>query len=154
MILANGGMWPSARPGTAATTVVTAVVLLLGQTGDHHSVDAATCCVNSTSGEPFNSSSFSLPSPCVCLTDNTLITGQNLTRGESALYHWVLETSSSELITLVPRGNVTFKVGCEEPHIVDPQRFCWKVGGSTILQRGQSATVKTSRRRIFCSVIP
>lgn len=79
-------------------------------------VDSATCCVNSTSGLAFESS-------CVCLVDNAQVTGQNLTRGESALYHWVLESSSSELITLVPRGNLTFRVSWygktgKLPHIV------------------------------------
>ena len=69
-------------------------------------VDSATCCVNSTSGLAFDSL------PCVCLVDNAQVTGQNLTRGESALYHWVLESSSAELITLVPRGNLTFRVSC------------------------------------------
>lgn len=68
-------------------------------------VDAATCCVNTTSGLAFDS--------CVCLVDNSQVTGQNVTRGESGLYHWVLESSSSELITLVPRGNVTFRVSVE-----------------------------------------
>ena len=66
-------------------------------------VHSATCCINSTSGLAFDSS-------CVCLVDNAQVTGQNLTRGESALYHWVLESSSAELITLVPRGNLTFRV--------------------------------------------
>lgn len=65
------------------------------------SVDSATCCVNSTSGLAFDS--------CACLVDNTQIVGQNLTQGESGLYHWVLEDSSSGL-TNSPRGNLTFTV--------------------------------------------
>lgn len=65
------------------------------------SVDSATCCVNSTGGLAFDS--------CACLVDNTQVVGQNLTRGESGLYHWVLEDSSSGL-TNSPRGNLTFTV--------------------------------------------
>ena len=63
---------------------------------------AATCCMNSTSGQPFDS--------CTCLADNSQTSGQTVSRGESAMYHWVLEDSNAELITTSQRGNLTFKV--------------------------------------------
>lgn len=63
---------------------------------------AATCCLNSTSGQPFDS--------CTCLADNSQTSGQTVSRGESAMYHWVLEDSNAELITTSQRGNLTFKV--------------------------------------------
>lgn len=69
------------------------------------SVDSATCCVNSTSGLAFDS--------CACLVDNTQVFAQNLTQGDSGLYHWVLEDSSSGL-TNSPRGNLTFTVSSIE----------------------------------------
>lgn len=64
---------------------------------------AADCCINSTSGLAFEGS-------CVCLLDNSQVSGRDLARGHSTLFHWVLDSSSTELITEVPRGNLTFKV--------------------------------------------
>lgn len=86
-----------------STSVAVSSLLLLSYTLLAQHAEAATCCVNTTSGEAFTS-------PCVCLVDNTQVVGQSLARGETGLYHWVLEASSSELVTLENRGNVTFKV--------------------------------------------
>lgn len=62
----------------------------------------ASCCVNSTSGVDFDD--------CVCLVDNTQLSGQSLAAGETRLYHWVLSMNNSELVSASIRGNLTFEV--------------------------------------------
>lgn len=62
----------------------------------------ASCCVNSTSGVDFDD--------CVCLVDNTEISGHFLAAGETRLYHWVLSANNSELVSGAVRGNLTFEV--------------------------------------------
>lgn len=63
----------------------------------------ASCCVNSTSGVDF-------VDDCVCLVDNTQLSGQILAAGETRLYHWVLGMNNSELVSGSIRGNLTFEV--------------------------------------------
>ncbi|CAN0009539.1 unnamed protein product, partial [Scytosiphon promiscuus] len=60
------------------------------------------CCVNSTSGADFDD--------CVCLVDNTQLSGQALAAGETRLYHWVLSMNNSELVSGSVRGNLTFEM--------------------------------------------
>lgn len=63
----------------------------------------ASCCVNSTSGVDF-------VDDCICLVDNTQLSGQVLAAGQTRIYHWVLGMDNSELVSGSVRGNLTFEV--------------------------------------------